>query len=81
MAEKLNGPGFGFRMQAAGQPVSLAQVGQLAAARMVERERQLHELLAHCEQNDPGEGFKLTGEEQAYHDIAVRLRKILDAPK
>ena len=79
MAEKLNGPGFGFRMQAAGQQVTLAQVGQLAADRMVRREHQLHELLSYLDGQAQHSGYAL--EEDAYRDAATKLREILGAPK
>lgn len=80
MAERLNGPGFGFRMQTAGQEITLAQVGQLAAERMVRREQQLHELLKHCDAGAQAhrEHSDVT---HVYRDMAQRLREILGAPK
>lgn len=56
---------------------------RLAAAKQaldfyVDQQDQLQQLLEHCESRtaDP-EGFKLTSEEQAYGDVAKKLRAIL----
>lgn len=78
MAEKLNGPGFGARMAIAAQGRP-QQIGErvYAAADVETQQDQLRQLLSYCETNSP-EGFKLTDAEEAYRDIAGKLRAILD---
>jgi hypothetical protein len=73
MAEKLNGPGFGARMAMA-QPTTSTRAMQ---AKFAEQQDQLRQLLSYCETNSP-EGFKLTDAEEAYRDVAGKLRAILD---
>lgn len=83
MAEKLNGPGFGFRMQAAGQEVSTADVARQVITRMSEaaiiREHQLHELLSYLDGQVQHAGSAV--DESAYGDAAAKLREILGTPK
>jgi hypothetical protein len=78
VAEKLNGPGFGFRMQAAGQQVSTADVARQVITRMSEaaiiRDHQLHELLADCERWAEGDSGPEGG---VYSYVAGRLKTIL----
>lgn len=78
MAEKLNGPGFGFRMQAAGQEIPLPDVARQVITRMSEaaiiRDHQLHELLADCERLAEGDSDLESG---VYSYVAGRLKTIL----
>jgi hypothetical protein len=83
VAEKLNGPGFGFRMQAAGQEVSTSDVARQVITRMSEaaiiREHQLHELLSYLDGQAQHAGSAV--DESAYRDAADKLREVLSAPK
>lgn len=81
MAEKLNGPGFGFRMAVARQEVSTADVARQVITRMSEaaitREHQLHALLAEWDElardSDPAG--------MAFEQCADQLREILGTSK
>jgi hypothetical protein len=65
-------------MAEAKMQVSTHDVSRMVIARLTAREDELRQLLSYCEANTPGEGFKLTGSEEAYADIRDKLRAILD---
>jgi hypothetical protein len=80
VAEKLNGPGFGFRMQAAGQQVSTADVARQVITRMSEaaiiRDHQLHALLAEWEARIEDTNYGSVGVE-IYTEVSQQLRAVL----
>lgn len=74
MAEKLNGPGFGFRMAAAGEQVHVGDVARQAIERLAAREEQLRELLEQWD--DLAQDSGPSG--MAFERCASQLRAILD---
>ena len=93
MAEKLNGPGFGFRMAAAGQQVSTGDVARQAIERLTADSRravavmgELGRAAAELQEHllevlsycETKTEETEGGARYAYRDVADRLRAILD---